>query len=86
MNNNTDEKAVETLCKAIVQTVRESNSSSDDIVCSVVNTEGDYVNVFIMGNQYKVKNGIGVKFSAGDRALVHCINGDFKNKIIIAKM
>lgn len=80
-----DERAVETLCQAIVQTVKNS-TVENDMVATVVGVDGGYCNVSISGNEYKVKNGIGVNMSVGDRVLVHLINGNFENKIIIAKM
>lgn len=80
-----DKKAVETLCQAIVQTVKQS-STENDIIAMVDSVEDDYCNVVIEGNTYKIKNGTGATFSSGDRALVHLVNGNFNNKIIIAKM
>ena len=83
--DSVDEKAVETLCQAIVQTVKR-NTVDSDIVATVVGVDGNYCKVSISGNEYKVKNGTGITFHNGDRVLVHLINGNFENKIIIAKM
>lgn len=83
--DNMDQKAVETLCQAIIQTVKQS-STDPDIVAMVTEVNGSNCKVSIQGNIYEVKNGTGVTFTVGDRALVHLINGNFNNKIIIAKM
>ena len=42
--------------------------------------------VLIDGYQYIVKNGIGVNFNQGDRCLIHYVNGNQNEKIIIAKL
>lgn len=86
MDSN-DKKAVETLCKAIVQTVKDS-SQNKDIIATVLKNPTDlaYCDFQIDGKEQKVPNGIGITFKAGDTALIHCINGDYSNKVIIAKI
>lgn len=83
MNDN--EKAIETLCQAIVQTVK-MNSNDTDIIATVTSVSGNNITVSVNGNSYTVKNGIGVTFTVGDRCLIHLINGNFNNKVIIAKL
>ncbi|MDL2301478.1 hypothetical protein LJC58_03890 [Lachnospiraceae bacterium OttesenSCG-928-D06] len=43
-------------------------------------------NVIIEKQEYTVKNGIGIEFSIGNNCLVHFINGNENNKVIIAKL
>lgn len=57
-----------------------------DIEALVTNASGKYCTVVIDGTEYKVKNGTNIEFTVGNRCLVHCINGDFNKKIIIAKL
>lgn len=80
-----DSKAVETLCNAIVQTVKQSVLEAD-IVAMVTEVNGINCKVSIQGHIYEIKNGTGATFKPGERALVHLINGNFNQKIIIAKM
>lgn len=57
-----------------------------DIECMVSKQKGSKYIVLINEQEYTVKNGTGMTFGYGDKVLVHCINGDFKNKVIIAKL
>ena len=57
-----------------------------DYVATVISSSGKYCTVKINGAEYKVKNGTVTTFNPGDSCLVHCINFNFQNKIIIAKL
>lgn len=59
---------------------------SYDKTGAVIGVSGNICTVKIDSVDYKIKNGIGVSFKAGDRCLVHYINGSQKNKVIIAKL
>lgn len=65
---------------------RIEKMSSSDLTAIVTKTSDKYCFVQVNGQEYKVKNGTTHTFSAGEICLIRCINGDFNNKIIIAKM
>ena len=48
--------------------------------------DNDYLMVSIDKHNFKIKNGTNISFNVGSRCLVHYINGDSFNKIVIAKM
>ena len=48
--------------------------------------DNDYLMVSIDKHDFKIKNGTNISFKVGGRCLVHYINGDSSNKIVIAKM
>lgn len=50
-----------------------------------VNSDNTY-KVRINNAEYNVKNGTNINFKIGNKVLVHLINGNFNNKIIIAKL
>ena len=57
-----------------------------DYIATVISSSGKFCTVMINGAEYKVKNGTVTTFNPGDSCLVHCINFNFQNKIIIAKL
>lgn len=57
-----------------------------DYVATVISSSDKFCTVMINGAEYKVKNGTVTTFNPGDSCLVHCINFNFQNKIIIAKL
>lgn len=78
------EEILKTIDYAIQRKTEKFNVS--DFAALIVGTNGKYCTVKINNAAYKVKNGTNITFSVGDICLVHCINYDFNNKIIIAKL
>ena len=48
--------------------------------------DNDYLMVSIDKHNFKIKNGTNISFNIMDKCLVHYINGNSSNKIVIAKM
>ncbi len=85
--NDVNKKAVDTIIDNILYAVKkEEKDKYGDIVAPVTGVSGNKCTVLIMNKPYQVKNGIGVAFKPGDRCLIHCINGSFQDKVIIAKL
>ncbi len=75
------------ILKAVQMIVDKSNKDKyGDIIAPITEVNGDKCTVLIMNKPYKVKNGIGIEFRAGDMCLIHCIYGEFQHKVIIAKL
>lgn len=74
-------KAMQILIDKSVEKVTKA-----DLEGVVVEVNANYYAVLINGTNYKIKNGTNINFKVGERCLVHCINGDFTKKIIIAKL
>lgn len=81
-----NQDVINNLVKNIVYAINKNNDANSDIIAPVVDVNGNKITVLINNVKYNVKNGIGVDFVTGDRCLVHCINGKFQNKVIIAKL
>lgn len=72
--------------KLIVDNATASIKNSDvEVKVLSKNSDGTY-KVKINGVDYNVKNGTSMSFKTGDKVLVHLINGNFNNKVIIAKL
>ena len=52
----------------------------------IVGIDGNTLSVIIDNQKYNIKNGTNISFNTMDKCLVHYINGNSSNKIIIAKM
>lgn len=60
---------------------------NNDIETKILATNSDSTyKVRISNVEYDIKNGTNINFKVGDRVLVHLINGNFNNKVIIAKL
>jgi hypothetical protein len=81
-----NQDVIDNLVKNIMYAINTNNNTNHDIIAPVLAINGNKITVLINGVKYDIKNGIGVNFSVGDRCLVHCINGKFQNKVIIAKL
>ncbi len=85
--NNANNKAVDKIIQNILYAIKkEEKDKYGDIVAPVTGVSGNKCTVLIMNQPYQVKNGIGVAFKPGDRCLIHCINGSFQDKVIVAKL
>ncbi len=85
--NDVNNKAVDKIIQNILYAVKEEGKDKyGDIIAPVTGGRGNKCTVLIMNQPYQVKNGIGVTFKPGDRCLIHCINGSFQDKVIIAKL
>ena len=80
-------KAIETLVESILNIVDKKIAKLYCDKEAIVESSFDNVcNVIIDSVKYKVKNGTNIDFNAGDKCLVHYINGNQQNKVIIAKL
>lgn len=63
------------------------NLKNSDMEAKIVsiNSDGTY-KVRINNADYDVKNGTNISFKIGTKVLVHSINGNFNNKVIVAKL
>lgn len=52
----------------------------------IVGIDGNTLSVVIDKQKYSIKNGTNISFNIMDKCLVHYINGNSSNKIVIAKM
>ena len=52
----------------------------------IVGVDGNTLSVVIDKQKYSIKNGTNISFNIMDKCLVHYINGNEQNKIIIAKL
>ena len=52
----------------------------------IVGIDGNILSVVIDKQKYSIKNGTNISFNIMDKCLVHYINGNSSNKIVIAKM
>lgn len=60
---------------------------NNDIETKILATNSDSTyKVRISNVEYNIKNGTNINFKVGDKVLVHLINGNFNNKVIIAKL
>ena len=78
--------AVQSIAEAIHKAIELNQSPQYDYEGIVKNVKDNYCTVSLDGHDYSIKNGTNIFFKAGDKALVHCVNGNFNKKIIIAKM
>lgn len=81
------EKSSELLINSVHNIISRSlRNISFDKIGLVDSVSGDICTVMINKASAEVKNGIGVPFKQGDKCLVHYINGNQSQKIIIAKL
>ncbi len=52
----------------------------------IVGVDGNTLSVVIDKQKYSIKNGTNISFNIMDKCLVHYINGNSSNKIVIAKL
>ena len=83
---NENDWAVQIIAEAIQKAIEHNQMPKCDYEGIVKSVNGNYCTVSLDGHDYSIKNGINVSFKVGDKALVHCINGNFNKKVIIAKM
>ena len=83
---NTNDLAVQRIAEAIQKAIIYNQAPKSDYEGIVTDIKDNYCTVVIDGQNYSIKNGIGIVFNKGDKALVHCVNGNFNKKVIIAKM
>ena len=83
--NETD-LAVQVLAETIQKAIEHNKMPKCDYEGFVKGVKNNLCTVSLDGHDYSVKNGTNISFKAGDKVLVHCINGNFNKKIIIAKM
>lgn len=77
----------ELLFKSIENLVRKMMKNvSYDKEGLIISSENSTYTVIIDSQKYIVKNGTNIVFNTGDKCLVHYINGNEQNKIIIAKL
>lgn len=81
-----NDRAVEIIVNAIKEAVKYSQPVRSDYEGIVKSVNGRVCTVSIDGHNYSVTNGADISFNWGDKCLVHCINGNFNKKIIIAKL
>ena len=75
------------LFKIIDSLVKENlKNISYDKEGLIVGIDGNTLSVVIDKQKYSIKNGTNISFSIMDKCLVHYINGNSSNKIVIAKM
>ena len=78
--------AVQSIAEAIRKAIEQNQSPKCDYEGIVKSVKDNYCTVSLDGHDYSIKNGTNISFKAGDKVLVHCVNGNFNKKIIIAKM
>lgn len=83
---NENDLAVQIIAEAIKKTMEQNKMPKCDYEGIVKSTKDNYCTVSLDGHDYSIKNGTNISFNVGDKALVHCVNGNFNKKIIIAKM
>lgn len=83
---NVNDKAVQIIVEAIQKAITQSQAPRSDYEGIVTGIKDNYCTVLIDGQSYNIKNGTSVVFKNGDKVLVHCVNGNFNKKVIIAKM
>ena len=83
--NETD-LAVQVLAETIQKAIEHSKMPRCDYEGVVTGVKDNHCTVLLDGHDYSIKNGTGISFKSGDKVLVHCVNGNFNKKIIIAKM
>ena len=83
---NVNDQAVQIIVEAIQKAIAQSKSPKSDYEGIVTGTKGNHCTVLIDGQSYSIKNGTSIVFKNGDKVLVHCVNGNFNKKVIIAKM
>lgn len=75
------------LFKIIDSLVKENlKNISYDKEGLIVGINGNTLSVVIDKQKYSIKNGTNISFNIMDKCLVHYINGNSSNKIVIAKM
>lgn len=79
--SNTLFNAVENIIK---KNMRSISYDKIGFIKSIISV--DTCEVMVDKQASKIKNGIGVEFTPGNKCLVHYINGSEKNKVIIAKL
>ncbi len=85
--SDVNKNAIDKMIQYILYVIRkEEKNKHNDIIAPVTGVKGNKCTVLIMNQPYQVKNGIGVAFKPGDRCLIHCINGSFQDKVIVAKL
>ena len=83
--NETD-LAVQVLADTIQKAIEYNKMPKCDYEGIVKSVNGNHCTVSLDGHDYSIKNGTNISFKACDKVLVHCVNGNFNKKIIIAKM
>ena len=82
-----ENKALDVIINYVLEAIdRKFKKLICDKEALVISTDGNVCTVIIDGSKYSVKNGIGITFVNGDKCLVHYINANEQNKIIIAKL
>ena len=82
---NYEEAAVDAIGKAIAAAFFSHIQYDYQGFIEACNADGTY-RVRINQQPYQVKNGTGINFEPGSKCLIHCISGNFNEKIIIAKL
>lgn len=79
--NNIIINTIEALIKKYLKTV----SYDREGMIRSIDSDGKLC-IFIDKHEYKIKNGTGINFSAGDKCLIHYPNGNENKKLVIAKL
>ena len=83
---NENDLAVQIIAEAIRKAIEQSQSPKCDYEGIVKSATDNHCTVSLDGRDYSIKNGTNISFNAGDKVLIHCVNGNFNKKVIIAKM
>ena len=83
--NETD-LAVPVLAETIQRAIEYNKMPKCDYEGIVKSVKNNHCTVSLDGHDYSIKNGTNISFKTGDKVLVHCVNGNFNKKIIIARM
>lgn len=83
---NENDLAVQIIAEAIQKAIEHNQMPKCDYEGIVKSVNGNHCTVSLDGHDYSIKNGTNISFKINDKVLVHCVNGNFNKKIIIAKM
>ena len=83
---NENDLAVQIIAEAIQKAIEHNQMPKCDYEGIVKGVKNNHCTVSLDGHDYSIKNGTNISFKAGDKVLVHCVNGNFNKKVIIAKM
>lgn len=83
---NENDLAVQIIAEAIQKAIEHNQMPKCDYEGIVKSVNGNHCTVSLDGHDYSIKNGTNISFKINDKVLVHCVNGNFNKKIIIARM
>ena len=82
-----ENKALDVIINYVLEAIdRKFKKLICDKEALVISTDWNTLSVIIDNQKYNIKNGTNISFNIMDKCLVHYINGNSSNKIVIAKM